>query len=283
MKKYHDVATPTEREAIINRRAQLGLTGDSRPEQRSDETLDALFDGKLKLLQSRRGYRFSLDSLLLAHFVTLKRQESVIDLGTGNGVIALLLARLHEDAKITGVEVQPAMAERAERNVRLNQMENQVRICRGDVREVESTALAASFDAAVCNPPFRLAGSGRISPNDERRIARHESGGALGDFLSAASFLLRAKGRIALVYLADRAVDLFSAMRAARLEPKRVRMVHSFIGADAPLVLVEGVKTGRSGVKILPPLTIYREGKSYSEEVASIIAGLPKQTRGLNP
>ncbi|MBM2802500.1 MAG: hypothetical protein HW419_393 [Deltaproteobacteria bacterium] len=273
MKNYSDTAKPAGSATKMDSPVPIDLRRVTPPTQKNDETLDALFHGRLKLFQSRDGYRFSLDALLLAHFVTLKRRESVIDLGTGNGVIALILARLHEDAKIAGVDVQPAMVERAERNVRLNQLENQVRICHGDVREVEAIAPSASFDVAVCNPPYRLSGSGRISANDERRIARHESRGALGDFLSAASFLLRAKGRIALVYLAERAVDLFSAMRAARLEPKRVRMVHSFIGADASLVLVEGIKAGRSGVKNLPPLIVYRDGKDYSAEVAAMIAG----------
>ena len=273
MKNYNDTAKPAESTSKMDSLAPIDWSRVAPPTQKSDETLDALFHGKLKLFQSRDGYRFSLDALLLAHFVTLKRRESVIDLGTGNGVIPLILARLHEDAKITGVEFQPAMVDRAERNVRLNRLEIQVRICHGDVRRVEAIAPVASFDVAVCNPPYRLAGSGRISPNDERRIARHESRGALGDFLSAASFLLRAKGRVALVYLADRAVDLFSAMRAARLEPKRVRMVHSFIGAEASLVLVEGIKAGRSGVKILPPLIVYRGVKEYSEEVTALIAG----------
>ena len=137
----------------------------------------------------------------------------------------------------------------------------------------EAIVPAASFDVAVCNPPYRLASSGRSSPNDEKRIARHECCGALGDFLSAAEIVLRTKGRVALVYLADRAVELFAAMHAARLEPKRLRMVHSFIGAQASLVLVEGIKDGRNGVKILPPLIVYRGDKEYSAEVAAIIAG----------
>ena len=243
------------------------------PIQQGDETLDVLFHGKVKLFQSRRGYRFSLDALLLAHFVTLRARQSVIDLGTGNGVIPLILARLHNDAAITAVEIQPAMAERAARNVRLNRLESQIHIRLGDIRALDAIAPAASFDVAVCNPPYRRAASGRLNFNDEKRIARHEFHGSLADFLRAADFFLRPRGRIAVVYLAERAVDLFSAMRAARLEPKRLRMVHSFVAADASLVLVEGIKGGRSGVKILPPLIVYGDGKNYSAEVALMIAG----------
>jgi tRNA1Val (adenine37-N6)-methyltransferase len=273
MKHFHDATTLAEGAAKLDPLAPTDRRRASPSTQKGDETLDALFHGKVKLFQSRRGYRFSLDALLLAHFVTLKARESAIDLGTGNGVIPLILARLHNDATITGVEIQPAMAERAARNVRLNRLESQIHIRLGDIREVDAIAPAASFDMAVCNPPYRRAASGRISPNDEKRIARHESRGALGDFLRAADFFLRARGRITVVYLAERAVDLFAAMRAARLEPKRLRMVHSFIDVDASLVLVEGIKGGRSGVKILPPLIVYGDGKNYSAEVAAMIAG----------
>ena len=273
MKNFHQATTPTEGAAQLDPLAPIYRRRASAPTQPVDETLDALFHGKVKLFQSRSGYRFSLDSLLLAHFVTLKARERAIDLGTGNGVIPLILAHRHHDVAITAVEIQPAMAERAARNVRLNRLESQIHICLGDIREADAIASAASFDVAVCNPPYRRAVSGRISPNDEKRIARHESRGALGDFLRAADFFLRPRGRIAVVYLAERAVDLLSAMRAARLEPKRVRMVHSFIDADASLVFVEGVKGGRSVVKILPPLIVYGEGKNYSDEVAAMIAG----------
>jgi tRNA1Val (adenine37-N6)-methyltransferase len=243
------------------------------PAQRSGESLDALFDGALKIFQSRRGYRFSLDALLLAYFATLKRHERVIDLGTGNGVIPLILAKLHPEVTIAAVEYQSAMFERAARNIKLNKLDARISLGRGDVRDAGSTGSAESFDVVVCNPPYRRATSGRTSSNDEKQIARHEIHGELGDFLAAGAFLLRAKGRMSLVYLAGRAVDLLSSMRQARLEPKRLRMVHSFSDSDASLILVEGVKHGRSGVEILPPLIVYRQGKQYSDEVAAMIAG----------
>ena len=273
MKTRNRRLKPPESAAPTDLLSPDDLPPDLPAAQTTGETLDALFSGALKLFQSRHGYRFSLDALLLAHFVTVKRRERVIDLGTGNGVIALVLARLHDDIAIAGVEIQSAMVERAARNIRLNQLAKQIRVHAGDVRAIETIAARASFDAAVCNPPYRQASSGRSSPNDEKRIARHECCGGLGDFLEAAGFVLRSKGRVALVYLADRAVELFSAMHAARLEPKRVRMVHSFINAEASLVLVEGIKDGRKGVKMLPPLIVYRDDKEYSAEVAAIIAG----------
>jgi tRNA1Val (adenine37-N6)-methyltransferase len=247
--------------------------GERTSSPKSKETLDVLFDGKLSLFQSRTGYRFSLDALLLAHFVMIKRREKIVDLGTGNGVIPLVLATLHRSAILTGVELQPAMIERARRNVQLNGLERRIQILSGDVRAGEHVAAEASFDVAVCNPPYRKPSSGRISPNDERQIARHETQGDLSHFLHTGAFLLRAKGRMAMIYSAGRCVDLLSAMREVRIEPKRMRMVHSFAGVEASLVLVEGVKGGRSGVEVLAPLTIYLRGKEYTEEVAAVIAG----------
>jgi tRNA1Val (adenine37-N6)-methyltransferase len=239
----------------------------------SDETLDALFNGRLRLWQSRRGYRFSLDALLLAHFATVRTGEQVADLGTGNGVIALVLASLHANIAITGVEVQRAMVERAQKNVKLNHLEKQIQIRRGDVRAIAAVAASESVDVVVCNPPYRRRESGRISANDEKRIARHEIYGGLNDFLNAGAFLLRPNGRMTLVYLASRVVDLLVSMRTLKLEPKRLRTVHSFNDGEASLVLVEGVKDGRGGVKLEPPLIIYRSAKEYSDEAAALIDG----------
>jgi tRNA1Val (adenine37-N6)-methyltransferase len=238
-----------------------------------DETLDALFDGRVRLYQSRRGYRFSLDALLLAYFTRLRRSEKIVDLGTGNGVVPLILADRHPWASITGVELQEPMVKRARKNVRLNGLDERVEIVTGDVRAIENVAAAESFHAAVCNPPFRKPASGRVSPDEEKRVARHETEGALGDFLRAAAYLLRAKGRLTIIYPAVRSIDLLAEMRRMGIEPKRMRLVHSFIDAEATLILVDGVKGGRSGVEILAPLIIYQRKKEYTDELAVIIAG----------
>ena len=131
-----------------------------------------------------------------------------------------------------------------------------------------------SFAAVVCNPPYRRTTSGRISPNAERKIARHEIAAGLADFFRAAAYLLPIKGRIALVYPALRLVDMLHSMRNANLEPKRLRMVHSFADAKAALVLTEGVKGGRSGgIEVLSPLNVYQTGKQYTAEVEAMLAG----------
>ncbi len=224
----------------------------------SEDTLDTLIDGKLRLYQSRTGYRFSLDALLLAHFATVKRRDRIVDLGAGNGPIALLLSHLHPLASLTGLEVQPAMAERAKRSVAINLLDDRVAIVVGDLREIAALLAASSCDVVVSNPPFRPASSGRISPNREKQIARHEIKGDLHNFLAAAAYLLRPKGRLALIYSAERAVELLVSLRRAGVEPKRLRWVHSFAADGALLVLVEAVKGGRSGIAVEPQIVIYR-------------------------
>jgi tRNA1Val (adenine37-N6)-methyltransferase len=241
--------------------------------QGAGETLDALFQGKLKFFQSRSGYRFSLDALLLADFMTCRGREKIADLGTGNGVVALILAYLHPTLSITGLEIQPRMVQRACRNVRMNGFADRVTIRRFDVRNVEQGFAPGCFAGVICNPPYRSATSGRLSPNAERKIARHEITAALGDFLRAGDYLLPIRGRMALVYPALSGVDLLKSMRDANLEPKRLRIVHSFAAASGALVLVEGVKGGRSGIEVLPPLIVYKEGKQYTAEVEALLAG----------
>jgi tRNA1Val (adenine37-N6)-methyltransferase len=256
------------RETVVRRETDAGTV---------KETLDALFDGRLKLLQSRSGYRVSIDPLLLAYFVSVKRGQKIVDLGTGNGVICLALAHLYPSASLTGIEIQTSLAERAVHNVRLNGLEGRIKIIPGDVRGREYSLKPGSFDVAVCNPPYRRPSSGRVSVNDEKRIARHELNGDLVGFLRAGAFLLRDKGHMALVYLAGRSADLIVAMRQAGIEPKRLRMVHSFAEAEASLILLEGVKGGKAGLAVLPPLVIYRRGKKdYTNEVAAMINGKPR-------
>ncbi|HXG52980.1 MAG TPA: tRNA1(Val) (adenine(37)-N6)-methyltransferase [candidate division Zixibacteria bacterium] len=239
-----------------------------------DDSLDTIFNGRLKLYQSRSGYRFSLDSVLLAHFATVRATDRVADLGSGNGAVALMLAHLQPEIRVTGIETQERMVERARRNVRLNGCADRVEMTRADVREVRRRFPPGAFTAVVSNPPYRRATSGRVSPDEEKRIARHETCGNLADFLSAGAYLLPDGGRMALVYPAPRSVDLLAGMRAAGLEPKRVRLVYSRSGSsEASLILAEGVKGGRSGTAILPPLHVYEREKHYTAEVAAMLAG----------
>jgi len=238
----------------------------------ADESLDTLYQGKLSILQSRAGYRFSLDALLLGHFVQIRARDKIADLGTGNGVIALLLATLRPTAQVVGIEIQEAMVTRAIRNAKLNRLHQRVEIVQGDVRSINDIFPAESFDVAVCNPPYRGLKSGRINPDWERRVARHEIKGSLQDFLRAGAYLLRPKGRMALIFPAARAVDLLQAMRTEGVEPKRLRLVHSAAGSAAALALVEGTKGGRRELDVMPPLVVYAPDGGYTTE-AKVILG----------
>jgi tRNA1Val (adenine37-N6)-methyltransferase len=237
------------------------------------ETLDALFGGALKLYQKKGGYRFSLDSLLLADFSTLRSGNRVIDLGTGNGVIPLILAYRYPSISVTGIEIQREMAERAVRNVRLNGYEDRITIACIDIASTIRQLGPESFDSVISNPPYRQRSSGRLSPSGEKQIARHELKASLEDFVQLAAFLLKNKGRFACCHLGDRTVDLLTAMRGAGMEPKRLRLVHPFAAVQASMILVEAVKGGRSGLEILPPLIVYEAEKMYTAEVKSILAG----------
>ncbi len=236
------------------------------------ESLDTLFRGKLAIIQSKGGYRFSVDAVLLASFVELRGREKIGDLGTGNGVIPLLLASLYPAVRVVGVEIQEPMVKRALRSVNLNRLKGRIEIVQGDVCSIEKIFSPRSFDSVVCNPPYRGPSSGRVNPDPERRVARHEIKGRLRDFLRGGSYLLSHRGRMALVYPAVRMLDLLQTMRQEGVEPKRLRLVHSFKGAPATLVLAEGIKGGRGGLKIMPPFVVYARRKVYTDEMRSILA-----------
>ncbi len=223
-----------------------------------DETLDQLRYGGLQLIQHRRGYRFSLDPVLLAHFATIKPHEVVLDMGCGCGVIALLLAQMYVDIEVLGVEIQAAQAQRAWRSVCLNALEERIRIENTDVCQWIPTPPVV-FDRVVCNPPFRSPRNGRISAGDERSISRHEICGTLEDFIRAAARLMRSGGTLSMVHLPERLVDIVSVMRTCGLEPKRVRMVHSRRGEQARLLLIEARRGAGQGMVVESPLYVYAD------------------------
>ncbi|MDY0189746.1 MAG: tRNA1(Val) (adenine(37)-N6)-methyltransferase [Desulfuromonas sp.] len=243
------------------------MTNDS-PLLKPDETLDTLRGGAIKIIQHQKGYRFSIDPVLLANFATIGSGARVLDLGCGSGIIALLLARWSGAANIVAVEIQPAQVERAQRNVRLNGLDERVEIRQVDLRQLREKDVGL-FDTVVANPPFRAAQTGRCSLGDERAQSRHELAGGLDDFLATASALLRRGGNLAMIHLAERSVDILARMRAVNVEPKRLRMVHSRQDCPARLVLVEGRKQGRPGLQVEPPLFVY-QGEEYTDEVAAM-------------
>ncbi|MCF6267649.1 MAG: tRNA1(Val) (adenine(37)-N6)-methyltransferase [Desulfuromusa sp.] len=242
------------------------------------ETLDKLSIGNLQLLQAENGYRYSLDPIILARFVNVRRGGRVVDLGAGCGIISLLLARLSDADECIGIEIQPELADRAVRNVELNVLHDRVHIVQDDIRSIQDILPTGCFDLVVSNPPYRRLDSGRIAPNNERAAARHELAGGLVDFVAAASWLLKNGGSFAMIYLVERLPELMTVMIAEGIEPKRLRMVHPRQGEAAKIVLLEGRKGGHPGLQVENPLYIYRNnaaGRDYTEEVLQMYEVLP--------
>jgi len=225
---------------------------------REGESLDALGSGGLRIVQSMRGFRHSMDAILLAQFAAPRPTDRVLDLGCGNGAIALLLAHRYPLLRVVGLEIQPALASRALRGAQVNGLHDRVEIVDGDLRRVEALLPAASFDLILCNPPYREVGRGRLSHDPETRQAKHEITATLQEVIAAMRYALAPKGRACLIYHASRLAELLMRLRAERLEPKLLRPVHSFPGADAELILVEARREGRPGLRMLAPLFVYQ-------------------------
>jgi len=217
-----------------------------------DESVDDFMDGRLRLIQSKAGYRFSIDAILLSEFVTIKKGDTVVDLGTGCGIIPLVLLLTRSVRYAVGLEIQGYLAGQSGRNAMINGFSGYMGVIRADIRQ--PPLRPGSADAVVCNPPYRKKESGRINPDQQRAIARHEIRASLEDILDAARHILRGKGRLAMIYPVERLVDLMSRMRQHNLEPKRMRIIYPEMGSEAKLAMIEATLGGRSGLKILPPL-----------------------------
>ena len=221
-------------------------------ELRPDESIDEFMDGRLKLIQSRTGYRFSIDAILLSQFVTIKPGDWVLDLGTGCGIIPLVLILTKPVEYALGLEIQAELADQAARNALLNGFAHKMGVILGDIKH--PPFFPSSVDVVTCNPPYRPKHSGRINPDLQRAIARHEMLASVDDILRASSRMLRAKGRLAVIYPAARLADLLVRMRGFNLEPKRMRIVYPDLESEAKLALIEASLGGRGGLTLLPPL-----------------------------
>ncbi len=237
---------------------------------RQNHTLDILAGGKLKVYQHKRGYRFAIDTFILAHFVQIKKKEWVLELGTGNGIIALILAlRYPTVGKIVAVELQGPLAQLAQKNIELNQCEDKIAVIQADMRDVPHFLWKKTFDVIVSNPPYYALGTGRINPVLESAIARHELKGSVKEVVQVAKIMLKEKGRLYLIYPAYRMMRLLTVLKEDRLEPKKVRFVHPYQNKEANFVLVEAIKGGKEETTVLPPLVIYEAEKRYTPEVAA--------------
>ena len=234
-------------------------------------TSDSLFGGKLIVRQEAKGYRFSLDAVLLAGLTGVRANDRVIELGTGSGVIPLVLAyRGTTRKRITALEIQPALAALARHNVEENGFLEQIEIVEMDLREAASRFSPGSFDLVLSNPPYRRPGTGKINPQSQKAIARHELAASIEDIFFAAAHLLPQGGRLALIYPASRAGNLLHAAEANRFSPKRLTVIYSRTGETARLVHLECRKAGGEELRIEPPFYIYGENGRYSDAMREL-------------
>ncbi|MBF5044096.1 methyltransferase [Aggregicoccus sp. 17bor-14] len=227
------------------------------------------------MLQRRTGYRFNLDSLLLAHFAVQTGgagRGRIIDLGTGCGIVPLLLSRRLGCTDVTGLELQPGLFSLAQRNVHLNRCEHSVSLVLGDLCQVDQKFGRGSFAHVLCNPPYRAPASGRVNTERERALARHELTCALVDVVRAARYLLEARGGLSLVYPVSRFSELATTLKAERLSMRHLRLVHPRPDRPAKLLLLHAVRSSRAPLVVLPPLVVHSApGPAFSPEVSAMV------------
>lgn len=244
---------------------------------KDDERLDYLLAEDLRIIQSPSVFSFSLDAVLLSRFVSVPKQRgAIVDLCSGNGVIPLFLSA-RTNAKIIGVELQPRLYDMATRSIQYNKLEQQIEMRLGDVKQAPETLGVEKYDAVTCNPPYFLANElSERNVSEHYAIARHEIHLTLEEAVQSASRLLKQGGKAAFVHRPGRLLDLVSAMRANRIEPKRIQFVYPKEGKEANTLLIEGIKDGKPDLKILPPLYVYNENNEYTDEVSELLYGSKK-------
>ena len=231
-----------------------------------DEELTNLCINHWKVLQKKQGFRFSIDAVLLAHFIQPKAGQQLLDMGTGSGVIPLLIAARHQQVIIDGIEVQPAIAEMAQRSVLYNGQQERITIRQQDLTQLPKD-YARKYDWVVSNPPFFPIGSGKFSPNSQMAMARHEVGCTLDDVVKSASYCVKDRGHFAMIHRAERLPEILSTCQKYNLAPYRLRMVQPTAAQPANLLLLECIYQGRNRLIVLPPLVVYHQNHTYTEEI----------------
>lgn len=233
-----------------------------------DERLDDLNCKNLKILQKKDGFCFGMDSVLIANFAKISRKNAIVaDLGTGTGIISILVAGKQNPEKVYAVEIQEELVDMAKRSVKYNDLENKIDIINADIVGISRGNFNKKFDYVISNPPYKQLNTGLINDNQKKLISRHEVKCTLKDVVNEASKLLKDKGVFYMVHRPDRLCDIFNAMRENKVEPKEIQLVHSHLEDEANLVLIKGVKCGNPSLKVLKPLIVYNENNEYTEEL----------------
>ena len=239
-------------------------------EVKETERIDDLHRNGYQIIQDPKRFCFGVDAVLLSGFSCAKKGEKVIDLGTGTGIIPILMEAKTDGEHFTGLEIQVESAEMAKRSVCLNDLDEKIDIVCGDIKEADKLFKAGSFDVVTSNPPYMNDGGGLKNDYGPKAIARHELLCSLDDVAKAAAWLLRFGGRLYMVHRPHRLADIICTLREHRLEPKRLRFVQPYADKEPNMVLIEASKGGKSMVKVMPPLIIYKEDGTYTEETLKI-------------
>ena len=237
---------------------------------REGERIDDLQRDGLRIIQRTDGFRFGTDAVLLADFAGVKKGERVADMGTGTGVLPLLLSARAQDTTFDAFEIQPEVADMAARSVQLNGLESRIRIHHVDCRSAASVIGHERCHLVVSNPPYTRGGAGLVSPEQTRALSRSDSDCPIDAWIAACSRVLKNGGRLCCVFPAPRFLELCDAMRAARVEPKRVRFVVARETSAPKLVLTEGLKGGRPGLHVQPMLITHDAGGNFTQEMRRI-------------
>ena len=234
---------------------------------KENERIDDLEINGFRIIQNPFCFCFGMDAVLLANFANINQKADVIDLGTGTGVIPLLLTAKNKGRSCVGLEIQPEMAEMAERSVLLNQVEDRCRIVEGDLKNVKDLFSPQSFGSVTSNPPYIKENSGLKNERDTVYVSRHEILAGLEDVIAAASYLLKTSGTFSMVHRPSRLPEIMELMVKYRLEPKRLQLVQPSENKEPNLVLIEGVKEGGRECRIMPTLMVYDEKGEYTSEL----------------
>lgn len=234
---------------------------------RLGERLDDLQINGYEIIQHPGKFCFGMDAVLLANFARVKEQEKALDLGTGTGIIPILLTAKTEGQSFVGLEIQEESADMARRSVLHNHLEEKVEIVTGDIKEAAEIFGPVSFDVITVNPPYMIGQHGITNASDTKAIARHEVLCTLDDVLRESAKLLKPKGRFYMVHRPFRLAEILSKMVAVGIEPKRMKMVHPFVDKEPNMVLIEGLRGGNSRMIVEPPLVVYKEVGIYNDEL----------------
>ncbi|SFH81945.1 tRNA1Val (adenine37-N6)-methyltransferase [Pseudobutyrivibrio sp. OR37] len=236
----------------------------------ADERLDDLQIKGYKIIQHPDKFCFGMDAVLLSGFASVNEGEKALDLGTGTGILPILLEAKNSGEHYTGLEIQPESAEMARRSVLYNDLQDRIDIIEGDIKEASKIFGKASMDVVTSNPPYMTNHHGLKNPNDAKAIARHELLCSLDDVVRESSAVLKPRGRAYFVHRPSRLVEIFEAMRKYKLEPKRMRLVYPYVDKEPNMVLVEGVRGGGPQLTVEAPLIVYDAPGKYTEEILEI-------------